>query len=194
MKLSKTLESGYRLKVSEEKRAQEDDSRSCFREMGAARGNGDFQILHQQGGRLIEKAISRCEEVASFLIELHISNGDRDPAKIAETIGSMFIQEALSHVPGASLYASLRGTNKVAGMRMLQSSRAEFEGRRNALIRSLGDKATLAVSASSTTRLGRLKRWAENNGVTVAVLVVVGVLGIAVELVRLVTALIQSTR
>lgn len=173
------LASAYRLAVEKERENQASDVHDCLSAMRSAGGNGgDLRVLRERGSDLVGRAIGRCETIVGELIGMHVQFQDEDAMTIAERVRKDFVDIALANLPGGNLYRSVRGQNAVAMERMLLAGRASFTGRRATVIASLRDRASVVLGGQpKLSKLQRLKRWAEQNQVVAAVVMLLGILG-----------------
>jgi hypothetical protein len=168
--LRKEIESAYRLKLAEIRRADEADVLACLNQMRGGPRSG-LAVVRAAGGKLVDDAVSRCEAAMVELIIAHLDAGDRSRANIVEDVRSKFLEPALAVLPGAGLYASTRG-DAVPAMRTRQDMEARFSSRKGALLQSVEDHVIRKLATyRGDTRLQKLKRWAEENPVLVFIIV-----------------------
>jgi predicted nucleotide-binding protein len=159
------IDSAYRIKLRELQRAESDAESTVLGSMRASRAPGrDLAVLKERGGQLIDGVLNRCEVAIPELVKVHIDAGERESERIIASIWGRFVNVCLDHLPGASLYASLRGglNASAEGAKLRQAEHAAFTARRRTLERTVKDHVFYALAhldrPAKPNRAGNLPR------------------------------------
>src|SRR5215831_854648 len=101
---SRLVDSAYRLKISELRRQESDaESEVLGRMRAGGRPGDDLAVLRKLGGKLAADALDRVAAALPDLVQVHIDAGDRDQARIVDSLRERFVNSSVGHFPGAGL-------------------------------------------------------------------------------------------